>query len=118
MRPDSSWTGSSGSQGFECRGYKSCKDSYMWDVELCSGAESCDNMVMGSASSVYCSGKNACRSTNFTDGISGDIYCTGSQAVCQRSWEMLHVSCPALLSDRITIFQIIKCFERLLQLGT
>ena len=70
-------------QRFECSGYESCKMAEMINVDMCSGANSCQEMEMDEASGdVACLGKYSCSAAYFHGNISGDVYCEGYQAVC------------------------------------
>merc|ERR1719295_2216195 len=54
---DSSWEGvdlsvTNASISFQCSGYKSCKDAEMVNVEMCSGANSCENIVISTTTNI------------------------------------------------------------------
>lgn len=70
-----------GTQYFVCRGYHSCDMATLLNVNLCSGAKSCDYMVQDLTGNIECAGNEACPLAWIYDN-EGDIVCDGNQGVC------------------------------------
>jgi len=68
-----------GSQEFACRGYQSCDSAELLHVSVCSGAKSCDYLIMDKTPNVECTADSACILAWFYDN-EGSIACDGNGA--------------------------------------